>query len=80
MSSSSHTEKEISKMIKDAVRAAIQIQKEAHDEAMQKLVDAHKTAHSPISGTNLTKSSGISYNSMGGIYTTPPLPQWLDQL
>ena len=28
----------ISKMIKDAVRTAIQLQKEAHDEAMQKLV------------------------------------------
>ena len=71
MSSSSHSEKEISKMIKDAARTAIQSQKEAHDEAMQKLVDEHKAAHSPISGTNLTKSSGISYNSMGGIYTTP---------
>ena len=59
-------------MIKeDAVRAAIQQQKEAHDEAMQKLVDEHKATHSPLSGTNLTKTSGISYNSMGGIYTTP---------
>ena len=58
-------------MIKDAVRAAIQLQKEAHDEAIQKLVDEHKAAHSPLSGKNLTKSSGISYNSMGGIYTTP---------
>ena len=62
MSSSSYTEKEISKMIKDAVRTAIQSQKEAHDEAMQKLVDEHKAAHSPLSGTNLTKSSGITYS------------------
>jgi len=68
----SYTEKEISKMIKDAVKTAIQrLQKEAHDEAMQKLVDEHKAAHSPLSGTNLTKSSGISYNSMGGISSTP---------
>jgi len=58
-------------MIKDAVRTAIQSQKEAHDEAIQKLVNEHKAAHSPLSGTNLTKSSGITYNSMGGIYTTP---------
>ncbi len=58
-------------MIKDAVKAAIQHQKEAHDEAMQKLVDEHNAAHSPLSGTNLTKSSGISNNSMGGIHTTP---------
>jgi hypothetical protein len=58
-------------MIKDAVRTAIRSQKEAHDEAIQKLVDQHKAAHSPLSGTNLTKSSGITYNSMGGIYTTP---------
>jgi len=71
MSSSLHTEKEISKMIKDAVRTAIQSQKEAHDEAIQKLVNEHKADHSPLSGTNLTKSSGITYNSMGGIYTTP---------
>ncbi len=71
MSSSLHTEKEISKMIKDAVRTAIQSQKEAHDEAIQKLVTEHKATHSPLSGTNLTKSSGITYNSRGGIYTTP---------
>ena len=71
MSSSSHTEKEISKMIKDAVRTAIQLQKEAHDEAMQKLVDEHRALNSPLSGTNLQKTSAISYNSMGGIYTTP---------
>ena len=71
MSSSSHTEKEISKMIKDAVRTAIQLQKEAHDEAMQKLVDEHRAINSPLSGTNLQKTSAISYNSMGGIYTTP---------
>ena len=71
MSSSSYTEKEISKMMKDAVKTAIQSQKEAHDEAIQKLVDQRKAAHSPLSGTNLTKSSGITYNSMGGIYTTP---------
>ena len=71
MSSSLHTEKEITKMIKDAVRTAIQSQKEAHDEAMQKLVDEHKAARSPLYGTNLTKTSGISYNSMGGIHTTP---------
>ena len=38
---------------------------------MQKLVDEHKATHSPLSGTNLTKTSGISYNSMGGIHTTP---------
>jgi len=63
MSSSSYTEKEISKMIKDAVRTAIQSQKEAHDEAMQKLVDEHKAVHSPLSGRNLTKTSAISYNS-----------------
>ena len=44
----SYTEKEISKMIKDAVKTAIQLQKEAHDEAMQKLVDEHKAAHSPM--------------------------------
>ena len=66
----------ISKMIKDAVRTAIILQlraaqKEVHDEAMQKLVDEHRAINSPLSGTNLQKTSAISYNSMGGIYTTP---------
>ena len=73
----SYTEIEISKMIKDAVKTALQSQKEDHDEAMQKLVDEHKAAHSPLSGTNLTKTSGISYNSMGtralgGVVTACP--------
>ena len=64
-------------MIKDAVKAAIQHQKEAHDEAMQKLVDEHKATHSPLSGTNLTKTSGISYIQWGE--SIPHLsPQWLD--
>jgi len=56
---------------KDAVKAALSIQKEAHDEAMQKLVDEQKKIHSPLSRTNLTRTSGISYNSMGGISSTP---------
>ena len=40
---------------------------------MQKLVDGQKlaTLPSPLSGTNLTKTSGLSYNSMGGISSTP---------
>ncbi len=82
MSSESYTEKETTKMIRDAVKAAlkdqkdahneeIQAQKEVHDEAIQKLAREHKAAHSPLSGTNLTKSSGKHYNKMGGIYTTP---------
>ena len=72
MSSSSHTEKEISKMIKDAVRAAIQSQKEAHDEAMQKLVDEHKAAHSPLSGTSKSHEefgNNIQFNG-GDLYHT----------
>ena len=91
MSSESYTEKEITKMIRDAVKAAlkdqkdshneeIQAQKELHDEAIQTLAREHKAAHSPLSGTNLTKSSGKHYNKMGGIYTTPlatmARPQW----
>jgi hypothetical protein len=52
---------------KDAVKAALSIQKEAHDEAMQKLVDEQKKIHSPLSRTNLTRTSGITYNSIGGI-------------
>ena len=73
MSSSLYTEKEIKQMIKDAVKAALKDQKEAHDEAIQKLVDGHNlaTPPSPLSGTNLTKTSGLSYNSMGGISSTP---------
>ena len=73
MSSSLYTEKEIKLVIKDAVKAALKDQKEAHDEAIQKLVDEHNlpTPPSPLSGTNLTKTSGLSYNSMGGIPSTP---------
>ena len=73
LSSSLYTEKEIKQMIKDAVKAALKDQKEAHDEAIQKLVDGHNlpTPSSPLSGTNLTKTSGLSYNSMGGISSTP---------
>ncbi len=82
MSSESYTEKETTKMIRDAVKAAlkdqrdahneeIQTQKELHDEAIQTLTRDHKAAHSPLSGTNLTKSSGKHYNKLGGIYTTP---------
>ena len=73
MSSSMYTEKEIKQMVKDAVKAALKDQKEAHDEAIQKLVDDHKlsTLSSPLSGTNLTKTSGLSYNSMGVISSTP---------
>ena len=61
MSSSMYTEKEIKQMVKDAVKAALKDQKEAHDEAIQKLVDDHKlsTLSSPLSGTNLTKASGL---------------------
>ena len=54
MSSSLYTEKEIKQMIKDAVKAALKDHKEAHDEAIQKLPP------SPLSGTNLTKISGLS--------------------
>ena len=43
MSSSLYTEKEIKQMIKDAV--ALKDQKEAHDEAIQKLVDYASTIH-----------------------------------
>ena len=72
-SSSLYTEKEIKILIKDAVKAALKDQKYAHDEAIQKLVDDHNlpTPPSPLSGTNLTKTSGLSYNSMGGISSTP---------
>jgi hypothetical protein len=46
MTSCSYTEKELKIMLrdaaKDAVKAALSIQKEAHDEAMQKLVDEQK--------------------------------------
>ena len=45
MSSSLYTEKEIKQMIKDAVKAALKDQKEAHDEAIQKLVDYASTIH-----------------------------------
>ena len=72
MSSSLYTEKEIKQMIKDAVKTALKDQKEAHDEAIQKLVDGHNLpTPSPLSGTNLTKTSGLSYNSMAGISSTP---------
>ena len=71
MSTSSYTEKEIKQLVRDAVKAALKDQKDAHDEVIQKLINDQKAGHSPLSGTNLTRSSGISYNSMGGIYTTP---------
>ena len=71
MATSSYTEKEITKLVRDAVKAALKDQKDAHDDAIQKLINDQKAAHSPLSGTNLTKTSGISYNPMGGIHTTP---------
>ena len=72
MSSSLYTEKEIKLLIKDAAKKAPKNQKEAHDEAMQKLVDGHtRPTSSPLSGNNLKRTSGLSYNSMGGISSTP---------
>ena len=71
MLTSSYTEKAIKQLVRDAVKAALKDQKDAHDEVIQKLINDQKAGHSPLSGTNLTRSSGISYNSMGGIYTTP---------
>ena len=47
MSSSLYTEKDIKQMIKDAVKAAIKDQKDAHNEAIQKLVDGHNLATPP---------------------------------
>ena len=60
-------------LVRDAVKAALKDQKDAHDDAIQKLMDDHKisTLPSPLSGTNLTKASGLSYNKMGGISSTP---------
>ena len=67
-----YTEKEIKLLIKGAVKEALKNQKEAHDEAMQKLVDEHtRPTSSPLSGNNLNRTSGLSYNSMGGISSTP---------
>ena len=71
MATSSYTEKEIKQLVRDAVKAALKDQKDAHDEVIQKLVNDQKAGHSPLSGKNLTTSSGITYNSMGGIYATP---------
>ncbi len=39
MSSSSYTEKEIKQLVRDAVKAALKDQKDAHDEVIQKLVN-----------------------------------------
>jgi len=70
MSSNSYTEKEIKQLVRDAVKIALKDQKDAHDDAIQKIMDDHKLS-SPLSGTNLTKASGLTYNSMGGISSTP---------
>ena len=71
MSSSLYTEKEIKILVRDAVKAALKDQKDAHDEVIQKLINDQKAGSSPLSGKNLTTSSELTYNSMGGIYATP---------
>ena len=38
MATSSYTEKEIKQLVRDAVKAALKDQKDAHDEVIQKLV------------------------------------------
>ena len=79
MSSSLYAEKEIEQIIKDAVKAALKDQKEAHDEAIHKLVDGHNlaTPPSPLFGTNLTKTSGLSY--LWGNQWGESLPRLLQQ-